>query len=94
MQELDPGERRQLYTTMGKLEAGVSHILAAIDRTSADHEVLRKEVGDKIAGLDVRVGALEKFQVRIVTLVGVVVPVVTMAVQWGVPLLLNTLKGL
>lgn len=86
-------DQRAVFTLLGELSADVKHILARLDKNNLDFEQMRQEHREEIRGVNHRLDQVERFNTRVLTAGALALPVVLAAVNWGVPAILEYLKG-
>lgn len=71
--------RSELAFMLGRIQGDVKHILEAMTRNQEQF----KAVEDKLQRADERMDKLEKFQVKMMTIVGIVGPVLMAVLTFG-----------
>lgn len=80
-----------VFALLGELRADVKHILAGLERNKEDMKELRSEMEQDTKQLNERLSKVEKFNTKVIAYASVLIPVLMIVLQWGIPALLALL---
>lgn len=84
-------DQTSVFALLGELRADVKHILAGLERNKADMKELKEEVDEANSKLNDRLTRVEKFNTKVIAYASVLLPVLMIVLQWGIPALLALL---
>lgn len=84
-------DQAAVFTLLGELRADVKHILAGLERNKEDMKELRSEMEQDTKQLNDRLSKVEKFNTKVIAYASVLLPVLMIVLQWGIPALLALL---
>lgn len=81
-------DQAAVFALLGELRADVKHILSGLQQSKQEIKDLRSDIEVDTKQLNARLTKVEKFNTRIVAYASVALPVLMIALQWGIPALL------
>lgn len=81
-------DQAAVFALLGELRADVKHILSGLQQSKQEIKDLRADIEVDTKQLNARLTKVEKFNTRIVAYASVALPVLMIALQWGIPALL------
>lgn len=84
-------DQATVFALLGELRADVKHILAGLERNKEDMKELRSEMEQDTKQLNERLSKVEKFNTKVIAYASVLLPVLMIVLQWGIPALLALL---
>lgn len=84
-------DQAAVFALLGELRADVKHILAGLERNKEDMKELRSEMEQDTQKLNDRLTKVEKFNTKVIAYASVLLPVLMIVLQWGIPALLALL---
>jgi uncharacterized protein YoxC len=86
---MDDTQQNRLYEVLGELRADMKHLLTATARQGQAVEDLRSKMEQDTKQLNERLSKVEKFNTRVVAYATLLIPVLMIVLQWGLPALLT-----
>ena len=80
-----------VFALLGELRSDVKHILSGLHQSKEEMKDLRYDIEQDTKQLNDRLSKVEKFNTKVIAYSSVSLPVLMIALQWGIPALLALL---
>ena len=84
-------DQAAVFTLLGELRADVKHILSGLRQSKEEMKDLRAEIEQDTQQLNDRLSKVEKFNTKVIAYASVLLPVLMIVLQWGIPAMLALL---
>lgn len=81
-------DQASVFALLGELRADVKHILAGLESNKRAMKELREDMEQDTRQLNERLTKVERFNTRVISYASVLLPVLMIVLQWGIPALL------
>jgi len=84
-------DQTAVFALLGELRSDVKHILSGLHQSKEEMKDLRYDIEQDTKQLNDRLSKVEKFNTKVIAYSSVSLPVLMIALQWGIPALLALL---
>ena len=84
-------DQTAVFALLGELRSDVKHILSGLHQSKEEMKDLRYDIEQDTKQLNDRLSKVEKFNTKVIAYSSVSLPVLMIALQWGIPALIALL---